>query len=158
MGMFGGGESGPTELGAAGGNAGMQAEAGAGSSGGFWAGIGSWISGLFSSGAATAMADGGIINEQIVGKGLQSGTTYTFGERTPYGENEMVAPIDQLTNKFQSGGLGMAMQVHMPINIQAIDTQTGVDFLMKNNAVLEANMINAIRSNKRIRDAIRGSR
>jgi len=74
--------------------------------------IGSWISGLFNSGGGAtaggggsstgsslmslgmmaasaysggAMADGGIISEPIIGKGLKSGQVYNFGENTKYG-------------------------------------------------------------------------
>lgn len=164
-GMFGGG--GPEQLsgpgmgeGSSGGGFGdfLSGLFGGGSGGGLFGGSGgAGLTGIGELGAVAAFADGGIINEQIVGKGLQSGATYTFGERTPYGQNEMIAPIDQLAAKFQSGGTGMSMQVHMPVNIQAIDTQSGAEFLMKNSALLESTMIKSIRNNRRIRDAIRGS-
>lgn len=155
MGMFGGGstETGMTtntpnswtNWGAQTGGWGMAAEAGGGSA----------MESIIGSGMTYAFADGGKITEQIVGRGLKSGASYTFGERTKYGENEIVAPMDKLAQQVSQSN-GMAVHINMPVSLQAIDTQSGVDFLMKNNYVLEANMIKAIRNNRRIRDAILG--
>jgi hypothetical protein len=124
----------------------------AASGGGFWSGMGSWFSSLF------GMAEGGTIKEPIVGQGLRSGSMYAFGEKTPYGQNEVVAPMDKLA-KIAAGGPGSGQQISlsMPINVQAIDTQSGVDFLMKHNGTIENSMIKMVRNNRRIRDAFRAS-
>jgi hypothetical protein len=95
-------------------------------------------------------ADGGKINEQIVGKGLESGKNYTFGE----GGAEIVAPAESFAELVNQKS-GSRVQVNMPISLQAIDTQTGVDFLMKNNGVLETQFIKMMKNNRRIRDAFR---
>jgi len=133
------------------------------------AGGGSWWSSftnLFSGaggGAGSAQglwgfAEGGTIKEPIVGQGLRSGSMYAFGEKTPYGQNEVVAPMDKLA-KIAAGGGGGGQQISlsMPISVQAIDTQSGVDFLMKHNGTIETNMIKMVRNNRRIRDAFRAS-
>jgi hypothetical protein len=143
-----------------------------------FSGIGSWISGLFSSGAsggasggggsstgstlmgmgmmaasAYGYAKGGVISEPIVGKGLKSGETYNFGENTKYGENEIVAPI----KKMQKTGSRNQVQYHMPIHISAIDTQSGVQFLMRHSDVIQTQLSKNLRQNKPIRKGIQNA-
>ena len=144
--------------------------------------MGSWISSLFSSGgggggsstgssvgglAMTAVsaygrayggggygfAEGGVISEPIVGKGLQSGEVYNFGERSKYGENEIVAPM----KKLQKSAPQNKYSYHMPIHISAIDTQTGVQFLMRNSDVIQGQMVKNLKQNKPIRKGIQNS-
>jgi hypothetical protein len=144
--------------------------------------IGSWFSSLFSSGggasgggggstgsgwgqaaglaasAASAyygggMADGGVIKEHVVGKGMQSGQTYNFGENAKYGENEIVAPM----RKLQKSAPQNKFSYHMPIHISAIDTQTGIQFLMKNSDVIQGQMVKNLKQNKPIRKGIQNS-
>lgn len=143
-----------------------------------FSGIGSWISGLFSSGgagggggsstgssimnmgmaAASAyssygMADGGVIKEPIVGQGLRSGEVYNFGEKTKYGENEIVAPM----KKLQRSGSKNQIQYNMPIHLSAIDTQTGVSFLMKHSDVIQGQFTKSLKQNKPIRKGIQSA-
>lgn len=126
-------------------------------------GGGNWFSGLFSgfggagAGGGFGMAEGGTIKEPIVGQGLRSGSMYAFGEKTPYGQNEVVAPMDKLAKIAGSGKGGQQISLSMPISVQAIDTQSGVDFLMKHNGTIENSMIKMVRNNRRIRDAFRAS-
>ncbi len=47
---------------------------------------------LVAAGAVKALAQGGVIEEPVVGRGLRSGTTYLLGESGP----EVVTPINQL--------------------------------------------------------------
>ena len=138
-------------------------------------GIGSMISGLFSGGGkaggagggtdwgsllqmgmtAASMfgyADGGVINEPIVGKGMKSGSIYNFGEKTKYGEDEIVAPMNKL-----QGSHSEKYTVNMPIHLSAIDTQTGVQFLTKNMRVIENQMIRNMKNNRPVRKAIPNS-
>jgi hypothetical protein len=138
-------------------------EGSVGSSGGFFSGIKDWFGGLFTgSGGAGAgklgmiagMAEGGEITEPIMGRGMQSGKMYAFGEKTPYGQNEIVAPIDKLAKAASESG-GTFFNVNMPVKIQAIDTQTGAEFLIKNSPILEGNMIKMLRNNRKLREAMR---
>jgi uncharacterized protein YoxC len=145
--------------------------------------MGSWISGLFNSGggggggsstgsqvgglAMTAVsaygrayggggygfAEGGVISEPVVGKGLQSGKVYNFGEKSKYGENEIVAPM----RKFQKSAPQNKYSYHMPIHISAIDTQSGVQFLLKNSDVIQGQMVKNLKQNKPIRKGIQNS-
>jgi hypothetical protein len=147
-GLFGGGSTGTGPSADAAGQVGGWAE--------FMGGAGGAAEGAGSLGMVAGMAEGGTIAEQIIGKGLQSGKTYTFGEKTPYGQDEIVAPVDAIAKKVGESGGGVTFVMKMPVNIQAIDTQTGTEFLMKNSPVLEAQMIKAIRNNRRLRDAIIG--
>jgi hypothetical protein len=100
---------------------------------------------------AFAFADGGKISEQIVGKGLESGKTYTFGEAG----DELVAPMDKFSDIIATKGGGQKISLSMPIHISAIDTQSGAEFLMRNNGVIENSMIKMVKNNRRIRDAFR---
>jgi hypothetical protein len=139
--------------------------------------IGSWISGLFSGGGAGAsgggtgsnimsmgmmaaqaysgmgMAKGGVISEPIIGKGLKSGETYNFGENTKYGENEIVAPM----KKMQKIGSRNQVQYNMPIHLSAIDTQSGVSFLMKHSDVIQSQLSKNLKQNKPIRKGIQNA-
>lgn len=134
--------------------------AGGGASGGS-----SWWSSLFSTGASAAsayygggysggaMAEGGVIREPVIGKGLKSGEVYNFGEKTKYGEPEIVAPM----KKFQRSGSRNQVQYHMPIHLSAIDTQSGVSFLMKHSDVIQGQMVKNLRQNKPIRKGIQNA-
>jgi hypothetical protein len=136
--------------------------------------IGSWISGLFSGGGATAggsstgstvmnmgmmaasaygYAKGGVISEPIIGKGLKSGETYNFGENTKYGEKEIVAPM----KKMEKIGSKNQIQYNMPIHLSAIDTQSGVSFLMKHSDVIQSQFAKNLRQNKPIRKGIQNA-
>jgi len=136
--------------------------------------IGNWFKGLFGGGGAAGgggssmntianlgmmaasaygMADGGVISEPIVGKGLESGQTYNFGERAKYGENEIVAPI----KKMQRSVAQNKVEYHMPIHLSAIDTQSGTQFLMKHSDVIQGQMIKNLRQNKPIRKGIQNA-
>jgi hypothetical protein len=98
--------------------------------------------------------EGGMIKEQVVGRGLESGKPYTFGE----GGDELVAPMDKFNDIIKSNpNGGQQITLHMPISVSAIDTQTGVDFLMKHNGTIENNLVKMVRNNRRIRDAFRAS-
>jgi hypothetical protein len=99
------------------------------------------------------MAEGGTISEHIVGRGLKSGRIYEFGEKTKYGEFEDVIP----RKKMPIHGSGQSVTMSMPININAIDTQTGVDFIMKNQKVIENGMLRSMKNNKALRGMIRQS-
>jgi DNA repair exonuclease SbcCD ATPase subunit len=99
------------------------------------------------------MAKGGVITEHIVGQGLSSGKTYNFGEG---GESEYVIPkskIDKLNNKG-----GSVVTVSMPVNISAIDTKTGAEFLASNQGVIEAGLVKALKNNRKIRAMMRNAR
>jgi hypothetical protein len=104
-------------------------------------------------GSMIGMAGGGVISEPIVGKGMESGTTYNFGERAKYGENEIVAPI----KKMQRSVAQNKVEYHMPIHLSAIDTQSGTQFLMKHSDVIQGQMIKNLRQNKPIRKGIQNA-
>ena len=137
--------------------------------------IGGWFKNLFSGGggatagggstmgtvanlgmmaaSAYGYADGGVISEPIVGKGLESGSTYNFGERAKYGENEMVAPI----KKMQRTAPGSKVEYHMPIHVSAIDTQSGVEFLTKHSDTIQGQLTRNLRKNKPVRKGIQNA-
>lgn len=96
---------------------------------------------------AFGMADGGTISEHIVGKGLKSGQIYEFGENSKYGEYEDVVPRSK-TRKTETNN-----NVHfsMPISLNALDTRTGVEFITKNQKVIENNMMRSMKNNKAIK-------
>ena len=100
---------------------------------------------------AFGMADGGSISEHIIGRGLKSGRTYEFGERSKYGEFEDVVP----RNKMVMSNSGQSVTVSMPINLNALDTRSGVEFILQNQKVLETKMMRNIRNNKAIRNVLR---
>lgn len=62
------------------------------------------------------MANGGMINEPVVGMGIKTGTSYAFGERGP----EMVMPMDRIMPRNYGGG--------QPVNISL---QLGGEFIMR---------------------------
>jgi hypothetical protein len=141
--------------------------------------IGSWFSSLFSSGggggggssagslAMTAVsaygrayggggygfADGGVISEPIVGKGMRSGEIYNFGENTKYGENEIVAPMKKMKRSIPQN----KVTYNMPIHLSAIDTQSGVQFLMNNSDVIQGQFVKSLKQNKPIRKGIQNA-
>ena len=81
-------------------------------------GIGSSIAGMFGvGGGTTKMADGGIIKEPIIGRGLRSGTTYNFGEG---GKPELVTPLSQL----KSSGTNN-LSISIPVSVSGgMDNRT----------------------------------
>ena len=90
-------------------------------------------------------ASGGWLEEPVAGVGLNSGKKYTFAENG----RELISPQSQVGND------NSTTHLHMPINIDAIDTQSGVAFLQKHSAVIQSQMISAINSNKKIRNSIK---
>jgi hypothetical protein len=131
----------------------FSSQGGAGGAGGAGGGAaaGNFLMGLGRS--YIGMAEGGIINEPIVGQGLKSGEIYNFGENTKYGESELVAPMKTL----QKSSSRNEIQYHMPINISSIDTQTGIQFILKHSDVIQAQMIKSLRQNKPIRKGIQSA-
>jgi len=69
------------------------------------------------------MADGGVITEPIIGRGVRSGRGYAFGENTGRGENELVTPI-------RPGGAGGG-EVHYHYTIQSTTPEITVDDLKR---------------------------
>lgn len=145
------------------------------SGGGGGGGGGSWFGKLFSMGSSAAasyyggsaggggggggyvggaMAEGGIITEPIVGQGLKSGEIYNFGEKTKYGENELVSPMKKLQ---RSSGGSSKTEYHMPIHLSAIDTQSGIQFLVKHSDVIQGQMVRSLKQNKPIRKGIQNA-
>jgi hypothetical protein len=96
-------------------------------------------------GATMAMADGGFITEPIVGFGLNSGGRYMLGEAG----TEMVVPGSKLGGSQTHVSVGLA--------IHAIDSKSGVDFLMQHRELLEAQMTNALAGNRSLRRGIKGT-
>jgi hypothetical protein len=95
------------------------------------------------------MASGGMITEPIVGQGLRTGTSYMLGESGP----ELVTPMSQ------ADGLGGSRsETNVMLNINAIDTRSGVDFLMKHRDTIENQLAGSITSNRVGRRAVRGAR
>jgi hypothetical protein len=104
-------------------------------------------------GGGYGFADGGVISEPIVGKGMRSGEIYNFGENTKYGENEIVAPMKKMQRSVPQN----KVTYNMPIHLSAIDTQSGVQFLTKNSDVIQAQFARSLRSNKPIRKGIQNA-
>jgi len=70
----------------------------------------------------------------------------------------MVTPMDKFKEIVSANSKnGPKINLNMPVSLQAIDTQSGAEFLMKHNGVLETNIIKMFRNNRRIRDALRAS-
>lgn len=126
------------------------------------------IGGLFSSSGGTptystdpnsyatmyGLAEGGPITEHIVGRGLKSNRIYEFGEKSKYGEYEDVIP----RKKMMKGGSQQYVNLSMPINISAIDTMSGVEFIQKHQKTIETNMLRSFKNNKAIRGMVRHTR
>lgn len=123
-----------------------------GSGGGGETDWGSWLS-MGMQAASIFMAEGGVISEPIVGKGMKSGSVYNFGEKTKYGEDEMIAPM----KKLQKSAPQNRFEYNMPIYLSAIDTQSGVQFLMKHSDVIQNNFTKNLRQNKPIRRGIQNA-
>jgi len=101
----------------------IQSSLGGGSAGGFGAALGSLFSGFF--------ADGGVFAGGVSQQGIMRGPT-AFGIGGEAGP-EAVMPLE----RDGSGKLGVRASgaeggMNVTIQIQAIDTQTGAEFLMKN--------------------------
>lgn len=97
------------------------------------------------------MAEGGKITEPILGRGLRSGKTFAFGEKG----NEYVFPESKLNNM---RGRSEENNIHFTVHLNAIDTQSGTDFMMKQMPLMQAQISKAIRNNQRIRDTLKGAR
>lgn len=113
-----------------------------GSSGG--SGLGGLFSGIMS---IFGMAEGGVIEEPIFGVGLKSGSAYSFGEKG----NELVVPEGK-------GFVGTQVDntpINMVLSINAIDTQSGTEFLLKNSDMLQGIIAKSIKNNKMVRNTIK---
>jgi hypothetical protein len=103
------------------------------------------------SGVVFGMAGGGTVSEHVVGRGLESGNLYHFGENAKYGEDEVVAPIKKLRKAVPTE----KHTLHMPIYLNAIDTQSGVQFLMQHSDTIQKQMLRGLKNNKPIRRGLR---
>lgn len=103
---------------------------------------------------AFGMAEGGTIKEHIVGKGLSSGQIYQFGEKSKYGEYEDVVPRSKIRKTETRNNI----HVTMPINLNALDTRTGVEFITRNQRVIENNMTRSMKNNRAIRRIMNNGR
>ena len=140
---------------------------GSGGGGSWWSSLTSWFGSLGGGGGSSAgtstirggqgggygFAEGGTITEPIIGKGLKSGEVYNFGEKTKYGENEIVAPM----KKMQKVSGSSKIEYHMPIHLSAIDTQSGIQFLVKHSDVIQGQMVRNLKQNKPIRKGIQNA-
>lgn len=102
------------------------------------------------------MREGGTISEPIFGVGLRSSKTYTFGEN---GSVEDVVPRGR-SNRGKSNVINDSMnhpttQVYFNVQMNSIDSRSGVDFLIANAPVFEGMMAKALKNNKGIRKNIR---
>ena len=59
--------------------------------------------------------------------------------------------------KMQRTGSRNQVQYHMPIHLSAIDTQSGVQFLMKNSDVIQGQLAKNLKQNKPIRKGIQNA-
>jgi hypothetical protein len=90
---------------------------GGGSSGGDWSGDVVGGGGVASGGAyglggdLIAMANGGVIKEPIIGKGLRSGDSYQFGEG---GIQEAVIPMSDMK---KMGGSSNMLSINVPVSV-----------------------------------------
>lgn len=127
-----------------------------GSSGGGGGSLFSSIGSLFSSSGSSsfAMAEGGTIKEPIFGVGLKSGATYSLGEK----EDEIVTPMSKVKPKGYDD-LNQPVQTNTFVNfhINAIDSKTGTEFLIKNSETLQGVVSKAVKNNKSIRRDIKNS-
>jgi len=96
---------------------------------------------------------GGMITEPVVGKGMKTGKTYEFAKN---GKSEMVTPVSEWFERAKDmGGSSQQVIFQMPLNLNAIDTRTGVEFIMQNQSVIEASIAKSFRNNKNIRSMVR---
>jgi hypothetical protein len=103
------------------------------------------------SGVVYGMAEGGTISEHVVGRGMESGNLYHFGEKSQYGEDEIVAPMKKLKKAVPTE----KNYFSMPVYLSAIDTQSGTEFLMKHQGVIQNQMLKGMKNNKPIRRGMR---
>jgi hypothetical protein len=75
------------------------------------------------------MANGGMINEPVVGMGLRSGTSYAFGER---GVPEMVMPMDRIVPR-NYGGYPSTLEVN--VNMKSTGKVLGRDLHYINKVI-----------------------
>lgn len=115
--------------------------------------LGSLFSMFGSSGGSggKGFAEGGVLKEPVFGVGLKSGTSYSFAEK----EDEMFMPKSKYGKN--NGQVEPQTNIHLNVNLQAIDTQSGTQFLMKNSNVLEGMIGKALKNNKAIRRDIRNA-
>lgn len=92
-------------------------------------------------------ATGGIIKEPVIGTGLNSGSTYAFGESGP----EMVTPVSV-------GGGGNERPSEVNVVIQALDSQSVVELMQNNPGAIIEPLTRALQSGDRgLTVAIRGA-
>ena len=82
---------------------------------------------------------------------IPSGNLYHFGENAKYGENEVVAPIKKLKKAIPTE----KHTIHMPIYLNAIDTQSGVQFLTQHQDTIQKQMLRGLKNNQPIRRGLR---
>ena len=83
----------------------------------------------------TAMADGGIINEPVVGIGLKSNSSYLLGESGP----EAVVP----TGAMGGGGANVS------VNINAVDSKSVTDLMRRNPQAIIGPLVKAMNGGDR---------
>ena len=126
------------------------------SGGGIWSAVGAGLAGIFggsskASWGTTSMklpggiarASGGWIDEPVLGIGLNSGKPWTFGEQGP----EMVVPgknVGQITGEDNKRNT-----YQFNVTVQALDTETGLDYMRKNPAMIVQPFIEAIEAGDR---------
>ena len=113
-------------------------------------GIGNIFSGI---GSVFGFAEGGEIKEPIFGVGLKSNSAYTFGEK----ENEIVTPKSKIKPKGIKQDFTPQSNVYVTFHMNAIDSKTGTEFLIKHSNVLESVVSKAVKSNRSIRRDIKNS-
>ena len=65
----------------------------------------------------------------------------------------MVSPM----KKMQKTAGGNKTEYHMPIHLSAIDTQSGIQFLVKHSDVIQSQMVKSLKQNKPIRKGIQNA-
>jgi hypothetical protein len=84
---------------------------------------------------------------------MKTGKTYEFAKN---GKSEMVTPVSEWFERAKDmGGSSQQVIFQMPLNLNAIDTRTGVEFIMQNQSVIEASIAKSFRNNKNIRSMVR---
>lgn len=120
-----------------------------GGSGGSSGGGFDWGSIIGLASTAATYDNGGMITEPVVGAGMRTGKTYEFAKN---GKSEMVTPVSEWAKNIQGGE---SYHFSMPLNLNALDTRTGVEFIMRNQSVIENGMVKSMRNNKSLRGMMR---
>ena len=121
---------------------------------GFFSGGGgnSILTTLFS-GASESFGEGGVISEPVFGVGLNSGRNYAFGEK---GQPELVSPMTSVKTK--GGSVDSQSNVYVNFHINAIDSKSGTEFLLKHSPIIEGTVSKALKNNRQIRKDMFNSR